>query len=165
VYKTLVCYEYSKPFKLFYQSMTGILFFFLPVTPSEPRNVSVDSVGGTWAVISWLMPELIGRPPSTEYRITDNILLNANVSTAVQNDTDTVTVNVTVLLPATEYQFTVAAVSVVQATEIFRAESAQSVAALGTTLLTGLWILSHSHSLYVLHRIHVPAWRMYAIGM
>jgi len=103
------------------------------------------------------MPEFIGRPPITEYRITATSLLNANVSTAVQNDTETLTVNVTGLLPATEYQFTVAAVSVVQATEIFRAESAQSVAALGTTLLTGLWIPSYSHSLYVLHHIHVPA--------
>lgn len=155
--QTLVCYGYNKTIQAILPKHDWYTEFFFPVTPSEPRNVSVDSVGGTWAVISWLMPEFIGRPPITEYRITATNLLNANVSTAVQNDTDTLTVNVTGLLPATEYQFTVTAVSVVQATEIFRAESAQSVAELGTTLLTGLWILSRTHSLYALHRIHVPA--------
>ena len=116
------------------------------MAPSEPRNVSIDSIGGTWAVISWLTPVFIGRPPITEYRITATSLLNRNTSTAVQNETNTLAVNVTGLLPATEYKFTVAAVSVVQATEIFIAESPQSIADNGTTLLTGSWVPSHSRT-------------------
>ena len=135
---------------------------FITVAPSEPRNVSVDSIGETWAILTWERPEFLGSPPATMYRIFATASLDPSVSTVqtvnesvVQTGNDTLTgnvtelltANVTELLPGTEYSFVVAAISSVQSLELVTAEGLQSVAVFGTTNVTGLCMIPHPDSI------------------
>lgn len=132
------------------------------MAPSEPRNVSVDSIGVTWTILSWERPEFLGSPPATMYRIFATASLDPSVSTVqtvnesmvqMENDTLTdnvtelLTANVTELLPGTEYSFVVAAISSVQSLELVTAEGPQSVAVFGTTNVTGLCMIPHPDSI------------------
>ena len=128
--------------------------YFLSVPPSEPRNVSVDNIGTTSVILSWERPEFLGSPPATTYRIIATDSLDPSVSTVltvnesiVQIVNDTLTDNVTELLPGTEYSFVVAAISSVQSTELVMAEGPQSVAVFGTTNVTGLCMIPHPYSI------------------
>ena len=130
------------------------------MAPSEPRNVSVDNIGITWAILSWERPEFLGSPPATMYRIFATASLDPSISTVqtvsesltgndtlTDNVTELLTANVTELLPGTEYSFVVAAISSVQSLELVTAEGPQSVAVFGTTNVTGLCMIPHPYSI------------------
>lgn len=77
------------------------------VPPGPPENVTTSEVGATWALVRWWPPLLhdLGNPPAKLYRVSYEQLPGTFHST---NETY---INVTGLLPANEYKFTVKAVS------------------------------------------------------
>lgn len=77
------------------------------VAPGPPENVTLSEVGATWALIQWLPPSLHnrGNPPAKLYRVSSEQLPGTLYSTGETY------INVTDLLPRSEYCFTVKAVS------------------------------------------------------
>ena len=79
--------------------------------PGEPTSLLVEAVGGTWAVLDWVHPLMAGLQGISFYEITA-VDVSGDVSDKVVFTPDgTTMMNVTNLLPATTYSFSVLAVS------------------------------------------------------
>ena len=79
--------------------------------PGEPTNLLVEAVGGTWAVLDWVHPITAGLQGISFYKITVVDTSGSMSDKVVFSPDSTTMINVTNLLPATTYSFSVLAVS------------------------------------------------------
>ena len=85
---------------------------FSSVLPGQPVTLSVEKVGPTWVQITWETPRSIDFPITHYEVIARADVIIRNMSTPNNNTF----VNVTDLLPGTDYNFTV--VAVIEAGEV-----------------------------------------------
>ena len=102
------------------------------VQPCEPSQLSVDSIGATWALISWTAPSnsTISRYEILAREVDGSGLVN------VTTDNNSTLFNVTGLLPATNYSLSVVAVA--EGGNVV-ARSMESESSQATTGLTGVY--------------------------
>ena len=99
--------------------------YIILVPPGQPTIVNVDSIGATWAHIGWEAPSR-----DLASAVDGSGLVN------VTTDNSNTSFNVTGLLPATNYSFSVVAVT--EGGDVV-ARSNESESSQATTGLTGLW--------------------------
>ena len=84
-------------------------FFFSLATPGRPSIPAVENTGATWARVCWDAP-IMADSPISRYQIIAREIGGAGIVT--ENTTTNATLfNITGLLPATTYSFTVVAIS------------------------------------------------------
>lgn len=97
--------------------MGGIKF---AVAPSEPTNVTIESFGPTWTLVSWLGPTFQGVPEFTLFVILAEPTNTTNANSlammppqhvSVDVSKDMLYANITELFPGEEYRLSVVAVS------------------------------------------------------
>ncbi len=80
------------------------------MAPGQPRNLTVDSVGGTWISICWQPPTFIGEPGIARYIIiATNLADNTDMKVPISDNSTQF--NVTGLFPSSMYQLRVQAVA------------------------------------------------------
>ena len=105
------------------------------VTPDEPQNPSVDTLGATYMLVCWTAPF----NSFVSYYLINASSLNGTGRNLVANTSNNATIfNVTGLLPGTTYELTVVAVS--QGGDVV-AKSLASEPMVRTTGLTGQWCI------------------------
>ncbi len=80
------------------------------MAPGQPRNLNLNSVGGTWISICWQPPTSIGEPGIARYIITATNLED-NTDMKVPISDNSTQFNVTGLFPSSMYQLRVQAVA------------------------------------------------------
>jgi hypothetical protein len=112
-------------------------FLLSPATPDPPSVPAVENIGATWARICWDAPTMANSPIS-RYQIIGREVGGAGI--VVENTTTNATFfNITGLLPATTYSFTVVAIS--EGGDVI-ATSQESMAMQDTTGFTGMYCSS-----------------------
>ena len=84
------------------------------VAPSEPTNITIESFGPTWILLSWLGPTLLGTPEFSLFMVTAEPANPAGVQSQlviVKVDSNALETNITDLFPGQEYVLSVMAVS------------------------------------------------------
>ena len=109
-------------------------FLLSPATPGAPSVLAIENIGATWARICW-DPPLMADSPISRYQIIGREVSGAGI--VVENTTTNATfLNITGLLPATTYSFTVVAIS--EGGDVI-ATSPESMAIQDTTGVTGMY--------------------------
>ena len=85
-----------------------LLIYFFTVPPSQPRNITIQNIGTTWASISWDPPLMAEFPVSCYDILAQAVDLHTLNRTTANNSTF---FNVTGPLPGTTHELTVVAVS------------------------------------------------------
>ena len=106
--------------------------FFSVVPPGQPTQLFVDSIGATWALISWTAPS--GDSMISRYEILAREVNGSGLVNVTTGNNSTF-FNVTGLLPATTYSLSVVAVSEVDG---IVARGNESESTWDTTGVTGL---------------------------
>jgi hypothetical protein len=110
-------------------------FLLSPATPGAPNVPAVESIGATWARVCWDAP-IIADSPISRYQIIGREVGGAGI--VVENTTTNATFfNITGLLPATTYLFTVVAIS--EDGDVI-ATSPESMPIQDTTGFTGMYM-------------------------
>ena len=118
----------------------SVMLFSTTVPPSQPRNVSIQSmdIGPTFARVCWQPPSSRGIPTVSRYVITATPVDSRTDSLTFNTADATRDFNVTGLAPGTRYEFRVAAIS--ESEEVVW-QSLPSDPFSATTNLTGTLIL------------------------
>ena len=119
-------------------SVHSLLSLTVPVPPSPPRNVFIQSmdIGATFARICWQPPTSEGIPTVSRYVITVT-QVNSTAQPLTLNTTDaTEDFNVTGLAPGTTYEFRVSAIS---ESGMVVGQSGLSEPFTAATNFTGMW--------------------------
>ena len=102
-------------------------------SPGRPTNLVVEETGGVWATLSWTNPTSGGLQGISHHVLTARDTTSSGSDRVFITTNSTSEANMTNLLPATNYNFTVQAVSKALAVEV---RGQESEVAMGTTLLS-----------------------------